>query len=368
MRIGFDCYDHEGPGIFLSRLRAVLEETGRFDAENPDVWVNLSFKPVPETMAQRRRTGKTKILTRMDGAYCGRSYKIHKNFVLPVPVLDDWYSARINKKKNALIADNLLNADDIIFQSEFSRRLTQRFVTPTPPGQIVYNGIDLEAFSGEGSRYDAIADDGVKILVSHSFRMYHRLHDGLRILKQLRQWLTETVGRPVRLYVLGGDDGKAFDYARETAAQLQLREGEDFFFLGKLPFQSLGPVYRSCDFMLNLSYWDSCPNVVIEAMASGLPVLGVDYGGVAELVGEDGGILVPEKIPFTYIDHQNPDRMPKAPVDRYVAAALKLLERREAFSQSARLRAQSRYDIRRVAEAYIEVAEMLAAKAASPVV
>jgi glycosyltransferase involved in cell wall biosynthesis len=45
---------------------------------------------------------------------------------------------------------------------------------------------------------------------------------------------------------------------------------------------------RSCDAFLNLSENDPAPNVVIEALASGLPVLYRDSGGVPELVGDCG--------------------------------------------------------------------------------
>ena len=45
--------------------------------------------------------------------------------------------------------------------------------------------------------------------------------------------------------------------------------------------------------LLHLKYMDPCPNVVIEAMACGLPVIGSDSGGMEDLVQANGGILLP---------------------------------------------------------------------------
>lgn len=355
VHIGFETYSHQGPGIFLSRLKTALETQGCFDAENPDVWVQLSFQPLPDWVAERRTQGKTRVLIRMDGAYCGRSYKIRKPFFLPVPGLDDWYSAKVNRKKNVLIRENLLTADDIIFQSEFSQRITQRFVTPTQPGRIIYNGIDLDAFSPDGPRAELMIADRTNILMSHSFRPYHRLHDAMKIVAALKGQLT----KPVHLWILGGDEGQSFAHAQTIAQGLGLHEKQDYTFLGKQPFEQLAPLYRGADCMLNLSYWDTCPNVLIEALACGLPVVGVDYGGVAELIGENGGIRVPERIPFTYIDHMNPQRMPQAPITAYVNAIRRVLENQVPIAQAARSRAEKHFDIRQVARQYIEAAQAL---------
>ncbi|MGE3331331.1 MAG: glycosyltransferase family 4 protein [Candidatus Melainabacteria bacterium] len=363
-RIGFETDLHQGPGIFMSRLRTVLEAAGVFDADTPDVWIQLSFHDLPAHIAERRAKGLTKVVVRMDGAYCGRAYRIHKPWVVPAPWLDEAYSAKKNAAKNRRLRENLLAADDIIFQSHFSRQLTQRFVTPTPPGNTIYNGIDLSAFSPDGPDSDRLPSDGTRILMSHSFRPYHRLHDALTILAELRRNPGD-LPQPIRLCVLGGDnDTGVFEAAHRQAATLGLTVGADVVFLGKIPAPELAPVYRSADVMLNLSYWDSCPNVVIEAMACGLPLVGVGYGGVGELLGDGpdaGGVCVREDIPFTYLDHTDPARMVAAPVGRYGDALREVVRAASDWRGRSRARAEARFDIRQTAAAYMAVCEGVAA-------
>jgi glycosyltransferase involved in cell wall biosynthesis len=52
---------------------------------------------------------------------------------------------------------------------------------------------------------------------------------------------------------------------------------------------------RDSDFLLLFSDYENSPCVIVEAMASGLPVIATDVGGIPEMVNEKTGILVPPK-------------------------------------------------------------------------
>src|SRR3954467_11975706 len=84
-------------------------------------------------------------------------------------------------------------------------------------------------------------------------------------------------GHPVKLYVVG--DGP---YAEALAAALP-----DAVFLGYLTGEKLAKAYASADVFVFPSTTDTFGNVVLEAQASGLPVIVSDLGGPKELV-EDG--------------------------------------------------------------------------------
>ena len=374
IQIGFDSFSEQGPGIFLSRLKAELETRNRYNEETPDVWILLPFQTVPDAIQTRVRLKQTKILLRLNGCYCMRHYTVRKPFTLPLPILDTLRSKRVNARKNAQIRHNFALADHIIYQSHFSKKLTETFVKPTtqpPAGEsIILNGIPLSHFfpSNPTASGKSISDnsplapfsDRLNILVSHSFRPYHRLHDSFRILAQYNKTYPD---RKAHLHILGDDDNSgSFKYAKTIAQQLALQENEDYTFWDKQHHSQLPPFYQGCDMMLNLSYWDSCPNVVVEAMASGLPVVGVNHGGVAELVSPHpnhtaGGTLVSEKIPFTYIDHMSFERMPKAPIKAYVKAIETTAQNTVKLSQLARAHAEVHFDIRDICDAYLTAAE-----------
>ncbi len=363
VKLGFNSYVSQGPGIFLCRLQRELEHRGLFSETEPDVWIQLPFQELPLSIAQRVKKGQTQVIVRMNGCYCQRHFTLRKPFTIPLPILDTLRSKRVNARKNAKILTNLLHADGIIYQSDFSKRLTERFVliknskrtVETIPNSIVYNGVPLDVFSPKGPIRTELTGQ-LNMLVSHSFRPYHRLHDSMRILSEVKRKLTDT--RP-HLHILGSDDDSgSFNHARNTAEKLGLIENKDYTFWGKLPFDELGELYRSCDLMLNLSYWDSCPNVVIEALASGLPVVGVNHGGVAELVGHSG-VLINETIPFTYIDHMSYHHMPKAPISRYVMGVEEVFLKRKLYEEKALHRAETFYDIKKICDDYLAVATAL---------
>lgn len=67
---------------------------------------------------------------------------------------------------------------------------------------------------------------------------------------------------------------------------------EGVIFKGSLPIDQLAKVYQECDVLLLPSYSEGLPNVVMEAMASMVPVIASNAGGLRELIAEERGILI----------------------------------------------------------------------------
>jgi glycosyltransferase involved in cell wall biosynthesis len=52
---------------------------------------------------------------------------------------------------------------------------------------------------------------------------------------------------------------------------------------------------RAADIFCLPSYTEGCPNVVVEALACGRPIVATKVGGIPELVRPASGILVPPR-------------------------------------------------------------------------
>jgi glycosyltransferase involved in cell wall biosynthesis len=63
--------------------------------------------------------------------------------------------------------------------------------------------------------------------------------------------------------------------------------------LQAMAHQELVRYYQGADAFVHLASYDPAPNVVMEALATGLPVLYLDSGGTAEIVGNLYGVGIP---------------------------------------------------------------------------
>ena len=111
----------------------------------------------------------------------------------------------------------------------------------------------------------------------------------LTLLVEAVAIVRERVGN-VHLVIVGdGPEGSAL---RRQSAELGLSDAVTF--AGSIPFEDTPRFYRSADVFALSSTFDNSPNAVLEAMASGLPVVTTDVGGVREFVSDRvGGLVVP---------------------------------------------------------------------------
>jgi glycosyltransferase involved in cell wall biosynthesis len=100
-------------------------------------------------------------------------------------------------------------------------------------------------------------------------------------------------------------------------------------------------VLASLDIAVLTSDSESLSNVVLEAMAAGLPAVAYDVGGNSELLGDQRGILIPAGNESSFAD---------AVGELLSDAAL-----RERMGQHARQFAQENFSLERVRQRYIDL-------------
>jgi glycosyltransferase involved in cell wall biosynthesis len=194
--------------------------------------------------------------------------------------------------------------------------------------RCVENGVDLERFvfvPREGT-------EAPRIVIVGALNAFKRLDLGLRAFAHLRKEL------PGARLVLAGDGPMRHDL--ETLCG-ELRLGGSVEFLGYRA--DLPEVLGECHVCWHVSRSEGFGLAVAEAMANGLPVVGMDVPGVRDLLGEgEADLLVPDSDPVALADR-----------------TVRLLRDNTLFlriARAGRSLAEDRFDVRRMVAGYIDVA------------
>lgn len=135
--------------------------------------------------------------------------------------------------------------------------------------RLLPNVVDTEQFEPGPCR-----SNGVIRLLTIGMRVEKRVDRFLALVSQLRRRST----LPIRAVVIG--DGPERSRCEQRAAELGLLP--DVEFKGSVAITVAD--YRAADVLVMTSDFEGTPNVVLEAMAAGLPVVAYRTGGVPEVV------------------------------------------------------------------------------------
>jgi teichuronic acid biosynthesis glycosyltransferase TuaC len=156
---------------------------------------------------------------------------------------------------------------------------------------LVPNGIDREVFQprDRGAARRALGlglgDEKVVLYVGH-------LTEEKGAFDLLRAWpLMGSRLQQARLVFVG--DGAGLEGCRALAAEL----GVPAHFAGVQPHDAIPSWLAAADLLCLPSWNEGMPNVVVEALACGRPVVATAVGGIPELVHGHAGTLVPAREP-----------------------------------------------------------------------
>jgi glycosyltransferase involved in cell wall biosynthesis len=203
-------------------------------------------------LAHLRRTG-TRIVLRLDGLY-----------------YEEWAGPGAEQSNDPIRVLYREIADAVIFQSEFCREQATTFLggEPTGPSRTVVNGADRSVFfPATDSR---AGGEDFRLLTAGNLRSPDLLLPQIEAVRRLRRQ-----GMRIRLRVVGPVGDEPSRRAAEETEGVEL--------LGPRSLTDVAELHREADAFVFSMMNPACPNAVVEAIASGLPVIGYQTGSMPEL-------------------------------------------------------------------------------------
>ncbi|MGB9629802.1 MAG: glycosyltransferase family 4 protein [Thermodesulfobacteriota bacterium] len=153
---------------------------------------------------------------------------------------------------------------------------------------VVYNGVDIERFHPKNHKFReevrkkfGIGNEMMFLFVSNNFRM-----KGLHYLVKALGGLKREGSPPFKCLILGRD-------RKDPYLRLAQKEGvsEDLIFAGST--EEPEKYYGASDLLVHPTFYDACSLTVIEALASGLPVITTRANGAGWILtqGQEGFVI-----------------------------------------------------------------------------
>ena len=192
-----------------------------------------------------------------------------------------------------VLAEKLFSTfcDSIVTPSEESRKEYANLISIDPSSiQVIYNGVDADRFKTTDSplremRREKMGIRNGEVVVGSVARF-----DPVKNMKGMViafSKLKEKERGKCKLLLVG--DGPEFGKVQSLASDLDIREQVIFTGMRRDIPECLGIM----DIYVQPSHFEGVPNSVLEAMASGLPIIATKVGGVPEIVKDrETGILV----------------------------------------------------------------------------
>lgn len=183
-----------------------------------------------------------------------------------------WVSPTVNRCRAVVVPSAFL-------QRVFARRMV--------PSSVVPNILDLQRFQFEDKKI--FNDKAPHLVVTRNLEKIYGVDTVLNAFAMLKQQYPEA-----RLTVAGS--GPEEGALKEQVSKLGIEA--EVTFTGRLDPEQIAQLYKDADLLLNASTVDNSPNSLIEALASGVPVVSSNVGGIPDLVCDgESALLVPPQQP-----------------------------------------------------------------------
>lgn len=212
----------------------------------------------------------------------------------------------VSEHSSAYLPVNLENRPVSLFNAllvrPFARRLIKKAAAVTVPSgalaegmrslgysnryEIIPNVVDTQCFYPVEEEAEAGKIPGTfKLLHVSGLKRLKNVAGILRVLQKLREKRGD-----FEFHIVG--DGEEKENLEKMAAEMGMLNREVFFH-GAKGVGEVAEIMRGSHIFILFSDYENSPCVIVESMASGLPVIATNVGGIPELVSEKTGVLVP---------------------------------------------------------------------------
>lgn len=194
----------------------------------------------------------------------------------------DVYRPEISLK--LILRTMLKNADAVIALTEDMKKNIQK--TYNREVFVIPNGIDLEKFVNISRKNLLLSNYTKKILFVgrlHPVKGVRYLIEAMKIIKEKDLY--------AKLIIVG--DGEEREKLQKLANKMGLLDS--ITFTGQIPNQNVSQYMAMSDILVLPSLSEGFPNVILEAMAFGIPIVATNVGGVIEIMenGVNGFLVKP---------------------------------------------------------------------------
>jgi glycosyltransferase involved in cell wall biosynthesis len=240
------------------------------------------------------------ILTHMSGSWQGERSQLRLSNISPFSVsgLNDLAVRFLSPLYDKYEDFALLNSDGVVVESDSEERALNarlanrrpreagsgRFLSERPHVERIYGPLDVGAFDpgkrDEALRSEFVKGDGKLFLFVGRLAGRKNPKEAVRILAKYVRG-----GGNAALLVVG--EGNQAGPMRALARRLGV--GDRLHLRRALPFSELQRIYASSDLFVFTALWEGFGYVMVEAAASGVPVLCRGIGGAPEAVPPEVG-------------------------------------------------------------------------------
>ena len=254
-----------GPNHFGNKLKKHLEMLGHSFRFDKSFDIQLSFIQKNNTISN------IPLVQRLDGIYFNNRFDFNL--------------------QNSPIKKTYEESSGVVFQTQFNKDLICKYFGEHSNYKIIRNGADVEYIKNIRPLKNSFTTSYKKIwCCASSWRPHKRLSENIR-------YFLEHSSENEGLIVAGQVD------------KLQTVKHKRIHYIGNLNINDLISVYKASDIFIHLAWLDHCPNVVVDALASGCKIVCSSSGGTREIAGANADIIEEEQWDFSPLDLYAPPKL-----------------------------------------------------------